>query len=300
MLRELRGQLEGLRTAPAAREIIFVHGADNGADVREALAGLGGGWGGDLRFLSASSGDYYEQKNEGAALAGGDILIFLDSDVVPKPGWLQAILDSFSDPDVAVAGGAVDVEISGLYSKAMALGWFFAQTENAKLARSTTFLANNVAFRRSAFRPFPRTGQYRGQCLALAAELERAGRSIYLNPAARVSHPPPAGARAFLLRALWDGHDAAAGLRLRGKHPLVRGTGAIGKLLVERLGRAWRGRSRVNLGATGAAAAGGVITAYHLSAALGLLATTIAPAATRRRLRRSDRALSEGARTLRD
>lgn len=292
MLREIRTQLEDLAGGPAKREIIFVHGADGGAAVREAVEELGDGWKGDLRFLTASSGDYYEQKNEGAALASGELLIFLDSDIVPEPGWLQAILDSFANPGVAVAGGTVEVEISGLYSKAMALGWFFAPPQNAGLSRSSKFLANNVAFRRSAFRPFPRTGQYRGQCLALAADLERAGHSIYANSAARVSHPPPEGAKAFLLRALWDGHDAAAGLRRRGKSPLVRGTGAIGKLLVQRLGRVWRGRSNVNMGAGGAIAAGGIVAAYHLSAILGLFAATLAPAATRRRLHRSDRALS--------
>jgi hypothetical protein len=293
MLETLRSQLEALPGAPRRREIVFVHEPGCEAAVRAAAAAAGGEWPAELRFLPAASGDYYEQKNEGAAAATGELILFLDSDVIPETGWLRALLASFADPAVAVAGGLVEVETAGLYSKAMALGWFFAPPRQDALTRSPIFFANNVAFKRDAFRPFPATGQYRGQCLALAAELERSGHAIHLNPAARVAHPPPAGKGAFLLRALWDGHDAALSLRRRGKRPLVRGAGAIGKQLASRIGSVWRGRSRVGLGAPGAVAATGIVAAYHLLAGLGLLAAALAPEATRHRLRRRDGALAE-------
>lgn len=43
--------------------------------------------------------------NAGAALARGDFLVFLNNDTVVKPGWLDALLATFSDhPDTGLAG----------------------------------------------------------------------------------------------------------------------------------------------------------------------------------------------------
>jgi GT2 family glycosyltransferase len=44
--------------------------------------------------------------NRGAAAATGDILIFLNNDTLPRPGWLTALLQTFSDyPDAGAVGG---------------------------------------------------------------------------------------------------------------------------------------------------------------------------------------------------
>src|SRR4051794_33145621 len=59
-----------------------------------------------LRGINAEGVKYHEKKNVGAAAARGDIIIFLDSDVIPERDWLEHIYDSFSDPAVQVVGGA--------------------------------------------------------------------------------------------------------------------------------------------------------------------------------------------------
>ncbi len=41
-------------------------------------------------------------RNTGLAAAGSDFVAFLDSDVVPRRGWLEALLGHFSDPAVAL------------------------------------------------------------------------------------------------------------------------------------------------------------------------------------------------------
>ncbi|GAY08985.1 mycofactocin biosynthesis glycosyltransferase MftF [Pseudonocardia sp. N23] len=42
-------------------------------------------------------------RNAGLAAATTDLVAFLDSDVVPRPGWLQPLLDRFADPAVGLA-----------------------------------------------------------------------------------------------------------------------------------------------------------------------------------------------------
>lgn len=42
-------------------------------------------------------------RNAGLAVATTDLVAFLDSDVVPRPGWLEPLLDRFADPAVGLA-----------------------------------------------------------------------------------------------------------------------------------------------------------------------------------------------------
>lgn len=297
MLGELHRQLAALEPGPGQREVIFVYrrgesDEEAGRVLRKAVAEHGRVWPASLLYLPVDTGDYYQQKNRGAEAASGDLLLFLDSDVILSPHWLERMIESFEDRAVSVVGGAVEVETAGLYSKAMALGWFFASPDGSALSPSPGFFANNVAFRREAFEPFPETGQYRGQCLALAAALKRSGWAIHVQPGARVGHPPPEGLNAFLLRALWDGHDSALSARRSARSPWIRGIGSMAKTVVQRSARVWRRRSTVDLGAAGAAAAVAIVAAYHLLAVAGLAATAAAPAAMRRALRRWDSALA--------
>jgi glucosyl-dolichyl phosphate glucuronosyltransferase len=44
-------------------------------------------------------------KNTGVALAGGDVVAFLDDDAVAEPGWVAALLAPFADPQVLGVGG---------------------------------------------------------------------------------------------------------------------------------------------------------------------------------------------------
>ena len=153
---------------------------------------------------------YFEQKNYGFSLAKREVVVFLDSDVIPEPGWLEGLLIALRDPAVHVISGNTYIEPDSWYARAFALFWFFPlRQEDAPMARVKGFFANNVAFRREVFasHQFPRLNTFRGHCVELARTLEANGYGIFREPRSRVSHPPPNGFSHFVARAMCQGRD---------------------------------------------------------------------------------------------
>lgn len=53
----------------------------------------------------AANAGFIAACNDGAALARGEFLVFLNNDTVPQPGWLDALLDTFDEhPDAGLVG----------------------------------------------------------------------------------------------------------------------------------------------------------------------------------------------------
>jgi hypothetical protein len=159
---------------------------------------------------------YYELKNFAATFCDREVIVFIDSDVVPEEGWLASLLETLCQPSVHVVGGTAYVEPDSFYSRSVALFWFFPlRCEGRGTIHKGYFYANNVAFRRVVFasHPYPSLPQFRGQCVALARSLEANGIAIYSRLDARVQHPPPNGLRHLFLRALAHGHDDVAAAR---------------------------------------------------------------------------------------
>lgn len=163
-----------------------------------------------LKVLPTTGKRYYELKNYGATHIRSDILIFLDSDVIPEDGWLEALLEAIKQPGVDVVGGNTYIRPDTLFTKAFALFWFFPmRAQGNALVPSEHFFANNVAFRKVVFdtHPFPCHKKFRGQCVDLARLLRDQGHGLFLHQGARVDHPPPNGAYHFIIRALCAGYD---------------------------------------------------------------------------------------------
>lgn len=248
------------------------------------------GW----RLVTAPGVHYYELKNRGAAEAQAPLLVIIDSDVIPEDGWLAAVVEPFADPNVHVVAGHSYIDGKGLYSRAVALGWFFPLRSQVlkRNDRGSHFFANNVAFRTDVLRSHPfacaADGATRGACSRLGRELVNRGFRICVTTAAQVSHPPPNGLKHFLVRAVADGRDEVLQWRSVGKSGWTLPI-RIARRYIKRSSRSFgsiaRHRRDVDLGLEQVPLAWGIMGSYFGIAVVGALATWIAPGPMSRRFR---------------
>jgi hypothetical protein len=153
---------------------------------------------------------YYEMKNLGAKHAHGDVVLFLDSDVVPEDGWLRHMLTPFLKPEVAAITGNTYVPPNSTKERAYALFWMFPlRSEEGPLKPTVRGFANNLACRLDVFRAtgFPDNIEFRWHTGPLLQSLSKQGYGVFHQPMAHVRHPPPESLHHFLSRALCEGHD---------------------------------------------------------------------------------------------
>lgn len=277
MLAELGRQMaEAARKRDLKAELIVLYDSDE-VDVNVPQTAIStqidsAQWPGTIQLAPALGQRYYEQKNTGAKLARGEILIFLDSDVVPDQGWLEGLLRAMESPEVGFVGGETYHAVDSFHDKVFAAFWTFTTRRPSRgLYRYKNFYANNLAVRRELFlaHPFPDAPAYRGQCSELAKTLRSEHVPIHRQGDSTVSHPPPEGIRTFMVRAICQGYDA---VYWKGRRPLgwLLNTNPIASLirLVRQL---WRvltnvvSRARtVGLGPLGALTAIGAGFAYYV------------------------------------
>ena len=222
MLRILRTELKSIQPPPRLPEVLFLYTVQNVPEtlVRQVLAE-------DFkpddvpaitRVMPTDNLRYYEQKNFGAKHTTGEIKILLDSDVLPEPGWLAALLKSFEDPRVHVAAGQTYMAYDSFYTRAFALFWCWPLRDTTPgLTPSKIFHANNVAYRSEIFDayPFPNLPTNRDQCTMAATTMCADGVGIFYQKEARAAHPPPDGFWNFIKKGINDGRDQALLRRYR-------------------------------------------------------------------------------------
>ena len=277
----------GLRPLVAEFEIIVLYNdaAIDGADVERVVsAEIPSTPHCTWRLVPASGEGYYAQKNFGAMRAMGDILVYIDSDVVPEPGWLANMLAPMNDPKCQVVAGHAYLDPERLVGRTFALVWFFPlRSDIARLETTSWFFANCVAFRRECFLAHPYVliaGSARGACTQLAAELTAAGIPILLNTAAQVSHPAPNGLRHLFLRGLAQGRDELLKSRLRnctGLASLAHSVAWISKWELRAMRKIILNHQRVGMPLWQVPAAMLVATIYWLLFPIGDIATRLFP-----------------------
>lgn len=169
------------------------------------------------RYLLEPEPGSAHARNRVLAETDAEVVAFLDDDVVPHPGWLDALLRPIRDGAAAVGGPVLldptaprppwlDEAGIGGYLSAHDLG-----TGPRELVEGEHLLTANAAFRVDALRALggfdPRLGPRRGVQLVaddihVVRELQRAGGRIAWQPDAVVTHDLPAErtARRWLLR----------------------------------------------------------------------------------------------------
>jgi Glycosyl transferase family 2 len=169
-----------------------------------------------VKLVATKGLRYYSLKNEGVRRAKGGIIVFVDSDCLLETHCLRQLVESLDDPTVDVVAANSYIDRDTFYAKTFAAGWYFtSRLPDGPLVRVRTPLVNTLAIRRHVFEkyPFPEDSSlYMAQGVLWNRLLFENGVPIFLNPCARVAHPPPV----FLRSAIINGYDTAQRTRQPG------------------------------------------------------------------------------------
>jgi len=144
-----------------------------------------------------------QQRNRGVLLAKGDIIVFIDANCIPAPGWLSAIVTSINRGEAIVCGPVRDLSEANLVHYAPEL-------QEARYVDVCTTI--NVGILRSVFE---HTGAFDnsfsfGQDIDFFWRAVDAGYKIYYDPQASIGHDW--GRRKEQLRRAFDYGKARAHL----------------------------------------------------------------------------------------
>ena len=138
---------------------------------------------------------YFEMKNRGVEEATGDIIVLADADVVPDPGWLDAIVEGIERGADVVAGMSL-FRTAGrgpehpLMQVAASISWALLGISARPRSDEVYFQSHNVAFRASVARahPFRTDIRHRVAGVFLPSALKAAGARLRFQPAQKVAH----------------------------------------------------------------------------------------------------------------
>ena len=180
-------------------EVIVVDDAspDDSGEVLPQIAGL--------HYLRrAENGGFIKASNDGAALARGEYLVFLNNDTVAQPGWLEALLQTFVDqPHTGLVGAQLlypdgRLQEAGGVVFADGSGWNYGRHESPIDPRYAYL--REVDYASGACIAIPRELYARlggfdtryapayYEDTALAFAVRTAGMKVLYQPAARVVH----------------------------------------------------------------------------------------------------------------
>jgi cellulose synthase/poly-beta-1,6-N-acetylglucosamine synthase-like glycosyltransferase len=134
-------------------------------------------------------------RNRGAIEAHGAIILFTDDDCVPTPGWLDAMLEPFEDPDVAGIKGAYRTHQKAIAARFVQIEYEDRYRRMASLRNIDFIDTYSAAFRRDRF--LEMTGYDTSFPVACAEDAELSyrmsarGWKMKFIPAAIVYHTHP-------------------------------------------------------------------------------------------------------------
>ena len=198
-------------------------------------------------------------RNTGLAAADTDVVAFLDSDCVPRPGWLDGLLPHFTDPAVGAVAPRIVPASAGTgwlarYKGASSTLDMGARPSVVRPGARVPYVPGAaLVVRRGAAGSGFREGMYVGEDVDFVWRMAAAGWRVRYEPAAVMGHDHRVRFRAWFARRADYGTSAAALERL---HP-----GAVRPLYA----------SWWTAGAWAAALSGRPVTAAALTAAAAAL-----------------------------
>jgi glycosyltransferase involved in cell wall biosynthesis len=231
-------------TAFRAEVVVVDNGSTDGTvDALRALAATANG---HVRCVSEAIPGATRARNAGAAAARGDVIVYVDDDAVPRPGWLAHLVDVFADARVGAAGGCVHLRFDQppppwwdasleTYLAAYDLGpdavdlamrpWYESPRGlNMAIRRTALLEVGGFDVRLGPRAERPSVGEESDLCLRLLAR----GYGVRYAPGAIVDHlvdPRRLQPEWFFRRAFWTGwSEALIGLTHR---PLRKVAGLV-------------------------------------------------------------------------
>jgi hypothetical protein len=130
----------------------------------------------------------YDMKSEAAYLGTADIVILLDGDCAPVPGWLRALVETFqAHPEAGVVSGRTVYEGKTFLERACGvLGRAYVE---CRALRTEHISNNNAGFRREVLRDHPLPSEAGPFSSKLHADaIQRAGWHLLFDPRASATH----------------------------------------------------------------------------------------------------------------
>ena len=189
----------------------------------------------DASILRLPGGWHYEMKNLGLKAATGQIIAFVDSDVMIVPNWVALAVDTLR---------AAPAEVVGVQGRTVLAPGFLSRPATAMLyglrldragRYSANLVGNNCAFRGDFLRktPFEQTHLFTTPDSILMARLRARGARLVVNEAMQATHDYP-GISRLLALAHRAGRCMVAARRADTTLPgwWIAWTGPVGPLLL--------------------------------------------------------------------
>lgn len=166
-------------------------------------------------------------RNRGARAARGDVVVFLDADCEPQPGWLDAHRRAHAAGALIVGGSLALPRVADLWARCA----HYAGAYHVHPGRTAGAVPNhppaNLSVRRDLFLAAGGFSENSPVCdgheeLAWQASLLRGGHTIHFEPRAGVRHHYRSGLASLLQRAYRWGYSA---LEAKCGNPAVRWQG---------------------------------------------------------------------------
>lgn len=133
-------------------------------------------------------------RNIGASVSIGDLLVFIDSDCIPPPFWINEIIKSFNEEEFLAVGGGVKFKDNKYWTLADNISMFHSFMTSNSRRKVNELPSLNLAIKKDAFlgvNGFNEKYLYpSGEDFDLTLRLSRQGKLLF-NPNAWIFHYPP-------------------------------------------------------------------------------------------------------------